>query len=164
MLFTNAPEATWFVKHWPLAHEKGRQTGHDGYHWVSIFTTITASQRQMKKDVLCSCAMTSWRNGWHEMCRSCCGSKQKLESHPGLDNFVPKLRSVQPASFSASWMRFSQGCVRYQFCPFARLLYFVRLTFTMVFFDCEKKCCWEHHWGILSQNHGLTFINTEAEG
>ena len=94
MLFTNAPEATWFVKHWPLAHEKGRQTGHDGYHWVSIFTTITASQRQMKKDVLCSCAMTSWSNGWHEMCRSCCGPKQKLETHPGLDNLVPKLRSL----------------------------------------------------------------------
>ncbi len=115
--------------------------------------------------------MTSWRNGWHEMRRSC-RIQPKLETHPSLNNFVPKLRSwqttlalsfdprsVQSTSCSASWMRFS---------PMRRCQTSILSCSTVILCLLPLLRCincpnaGEFHWGILSQNHGLTFINTEA--
>lgn len=89
--------------------------------------SLQQSQRHSARWKKMCCAAVQWQvEAMDDMkCVDLVGSKQKLETHPGLDNFVPKLRSwqtkialsfhprsVQPASCSVSWMRFSQGCVR----------------------------------------------------
>ena len=55
-----------------LAHEKGRQTGHDGYHWVSNFPMITAPDEKR-------CAV-QWQVEMDDMkCADLVGSNQNLK-------------------------------------------------------------------------------------
>lgn len=125
--------------------------------------SLQQSQRHSARWKKMCCAAVQWQvEEMDDMkCVDLVGSKQKLEIHPGLDNFVPKLRSVQPASCSDSWMRFSQGSdIRHQFCPFARFIFCV-WPLTMVYRLRKKMLLnislrhfvaepWPHfhqHWG-----------------